>query len=116
MSKKENPLIQSQIINSNNNSMLWSSNNNLNGNISINENFNSGANTIKRSGSITFKKYGYDKNISASPIITPSSHYKQIKFGQNGTKSKSRPKNISTNNLATKTEGSDLEVDHAKIT
>ena len=95
-----------------NNTIIWN-NNNINGNININNNFNNNINPIKRSGSITFKN-SYNKNIT-SPIITPNSnHFRQIKIGGNGNKSKPKTKNYSNNHFGIKTEGNELEMNHAK--
>ena len=112
MSKKGELLFQSRSLKSNN-TIIWN-NNNINGNININNNYSS-INPIKRSGSITFKTDAYNKNIISSPIITPgSSHYKQIRLGANGNKSKPKTKNFSNNHFGNKTEGNELEVNHAK--
>ena len=117
MSKKEELLFQSQSLKPSS-TIIWN-NNNINGNININNNYSNSINSIqpiKRSGSITFKKDGYNnKNVISSPIITPgSSHYKQIKLGGNGNKSKPKTKNYSNNHFGNKTEGNELEMNHAK--
>ena len=116
MSKKDDLLFQSQSLKSSN-TIIWN-NNNINGNININNNYSNSINPInpiRRSGSITFKKDAYNKNVISSPIITPgSSHYKQIKLGANGNKSKPKTKNFSNNHFGNKTEGNELEMNHAK--
>ena len=111
MSKKGELLFQSQSLKPNN-TIIWN-NNNINGNININNNYSS-INPVKRSGSITFKTDAYNKNIISSPIITPGSHYKQIRLGANGNKSKTKTKNFSNNHFGNKTEGNQLEMNHAK--
>ena len=113
MSKKDDLLFQSQSLKSSN-TIIWN-NNNINGNININNNYTGNINPIKRSGSITFKNASYNKNVLSSPIITPNSnHFKQIKLGANGSKSRPRPKNFSNNHFGIKTEGNDMEMSQAK--
>ena len=112
MSKNEDFLFQSQSIKPNS-TIIWN-NNNINGNININNNYSSNINPIKRSGSITFKNSAYNKDVMSSPIITlNSSNYKKIKLA-NGSKSKTKIKNLSNNHYGTKTEGDQLEMNHAK--
>ena len=113
MTNKEELLFQSQSLKPNS-TIIWN-NNNINGNININNNYNNSINPIKRSGSITFKSNAYNKNIISSPIITPNSnHFKQIKFGANRNKSKPKQKNFTINQFGTKTDGNELEMNHAK--
>ena len=114
MTHKEKLLFQSQSLKPNS-TIIWN-NNNINGNININNNYNNNSiNTIKRSGSITFKNNAYNKNNIGSPIITPNSnHYKQIKFGANRNKTKPKSKNFTMDQFGAKTEGNQLEMNHAK--
>ena len=113
MSKNDELLFQSQSLKANN-TIIWN-NNNINGNININNNFSNSINPIKRSGSITFKNNAYNKSVISSPIITPnSSNFKKIRLGANGNKSKPKTKNFSNNHFGIKTEGNQLEMNHAK--
>ena len=113
MSKKNALQFQSKTLKSNN-TIIWSDNN-INGNININNNYNSNIGAIKRSGSITFKKNDISNSKINSPIITPNSqYYKQLRLGANGNRSKPKIKNISKNNFNTKTDGSNLEINHTK--
>ena len=115
MAKNDDLLFQSQSLKSSN-TIIWN-NNNINGNININNNYTNSINPVKRSGSITFKNspYNNNKTVISSPIITPnSSNYKKIRLGQNGNKSKPKSKHFSNNHFGTKTEGNQLEMNHAK--
>ena len=115
MSKNKELLFQSQSLKPSN-TILWNNNNNnINGSININNNFSNNINPIKRSGSITFKNNSYNKNVITSPIITPnSSNFKKIKLGTNVNKSKPKTQKFSDNHFSTKTEGNQLEMNHAK--